>query len=310
MNFTTHVTFGMLVGALFFGKLDLILLIAIGSAIPDMDREYGFFSKDYFRYHHIHRALCHNFLFLGILYLVNPFIALGAFLHTLLDALTTTKDRGVEWLYPFSRLVKRSIYDHTGKRKELDPKTRIYMYQDDPVELTRKTNVDLRDYTPRPWRRSYGPAVSGGILDVGIFVGSTTLLALLVLISVYGGVRVIDFSSPLVVDNETISLLVGSLGIFLVLSIGELSRLSEAKKVSRTPPFLWQASFLLSLSLIALGIILGAYFNPGLLGAFERNLPYVGAGALTVFLVAFLLLKIYSMKSLARMRKGDHPKAV
>ena len=91
----------MLVGALFFGKLDLILLIAIGSAIPDMDREYGFFSKDYFRYHHIHRALCHNFLFLGILYLVNPFIALGAFLHTLLDALTTTKDRGVEWLYPF-----------------------------------------------------------------------------------------------------------------------------------------------------------------------------------------------------------------
>jgi len=101
----------MLIGAIFFGKLDVILLIAIGSAIPDMDREYGFFSRDTFRYHQIHRALCHNFLFLGILYLINPFLSLGAFLHTLLDALTTTKDRGVEWLYPFSRLVKRSIYD-------------------------------------------------------------------------------------------------------------------------------------------------------------------------------------------------------
>jgi hypothetical protein len=310
MNFTTHVTFGMLVGALFFGRLDLILLIAIGSAIPDMDREYGFFSKDYFRYHQIHRALCHNFLFLGILYLVNPFIALGAFLHTLLDALTTTKDRGVEWLYPFSRLVKRSIYDHTGKRKELDPKTRIYMYQDDPVELTRKTNEDLRDYTPRPWRRSYGPAVSGGILDIGIFVGSTALLAVLVLISLFGNIKVIDFSSPLILSNETIPLLVGSLGIILVLSIGELSRRSEAKKVSRTPPFLWQLSFLLSLSLIATGIILGVYFNPGLLTEFERTLPYIGAGALTVFLVAFLLLKIYSLKSQARMKKGDHPKAI
>jgi len=310
MNFTTHVTFGMLVGAIFLGKLDLILLIAIGSAIPDMDREYGFFSKDYFRYHQIHRALCHNFLFLGILYLLNPFIALGAFLHTLLDALTTTKDRGVEWLYPFSRLVKRSIYDHTGKRKELDPKTRIYMYQDDPVELTRKTNVDLRDYTPRPWRRSYGPAVSGGILDIGIFVGSAALLALLVLISVYGGIRVIDFSSPLIIDNETVPLLVGALGIILVLSIGELGRRSEAKKVSRTPPFLWKLSFFLSLSLIALGIILGAYLNPGLLTGFEVKLLYIGAGVVTVFFVAFVLLKIYSMRSLARIKKGDHPKAI
>jgi hypothetical protein len=310
MNFTTHVTFGMLLGAIFFGKLDLILLIAIGSAIPDMDREYGFFSKDYFRYHQIHRALCHNFFFLGILYLVNPFLALGAFLHTLLDALTTTKDRGVEWLYPFSRLVKRSVYDHTGKRKELDPKTRIYMYQDDPVELTRKTNVDLRDYTPRPWRRSYGPAVSGGILDIGIFVGSTALLALLVLISIFGSIRVIDFSSPLIIENETIPLLVGLLGVILVLSIGELSRLSEAKKVSRTPPFLWKVGFFLSLSLVALGIILGAYFNQGLLTGFERNLPYISAGGLTVLLVAFFMLEIYSRKSLARMKKGDHPSAI
>lgn len=46
MNFPTHVMFGMLIGALFFGKMEIILLVGIGSAIPDMDREYGFFSKD------------------------------------------------------------------------------------------------------------------------------------------------------------------------------------------------------------------------------------------------------------------------
>jgi len=126
----------------------------------------------------------------------------------------------------------------------------------------------------------------------------------------FGGVRIIDFSSPLIIGNETIPLLVGALGIILVLSIGELSRLSEAKKVSRTPPFLWQVSFLLSLSLIALGIVLGAYFNPGPLTGFERNLPFIGAGVLTVLLVAVFLLKIYSMKSLARMKKGDHPYAI
>jgi len=184
------------------------------------------------------------------------------------------------------------------------------MYQNDPVELTRKTNVDLRDYTPRPWRRSYGPAVSGGILDIGIFVGSTLLLILLVLVTEFGGIRVIDFSPPPLTLNDTIPLLVGSSGIVLVLGVGELKRRSEAKKDSRTPPFLWKVSFFLSLSLIAIGIILGAYFNQGFLIAFVRILPYVAAGILTVLLAAFVLLKIYSMKSLAREKKGGDPFAI
>jgi hypothetical protein len=36
---------GALIGALFFGRLDIILLVAIGSVLPDMDREYGFSAK-------------------------------------------------------------------------------------------------------------------------------------------------------------------------------------------------------------------------------------------------------------------------
>jgi hypothetical protein len=48
MNLPTHIAFGALIGALFFGRWDIILLFAIGSVLPDMDREYGFFSKDYF----------------------------------------------------------------------------------------------------------------------------------------------------------------------------------------------------------------------------------------------------------------------
>src|ERR1700688_1945098 len=136
MNFTTHVMFGILVGALFFGKPEIILLVGLGSAIPDLDREYAFFSKASFRDHQVHRALCHNYLFLGLLYLVNPFVALGAFLHTLLDALTTVKDRGVEWLYPFSRFVKKAANDERGKPLETT-KGEIYLYQYDPLEFTR-----------------------------------------------------------------------------------------------------------------------------------------------------------------------------
>jgi membrane-bound metal-dependent hydrolase YbcI (DUF457 family) len=117
--------FGALIGALFFGRLDIILLVAIGSVLSDMDREYGFFSKDYFRERQLHRALCHNFVFIGIVFLISPFLAIGAFCHTLLDGLNTAKDRGIEWLYPFSRLVKKAMYNHDGKKTEVDSKTKV-----------------------------------------------------------------------------------------------------------------------------------------------------------------------------------------
>jgi hypothetical protein len=302
---------GMMIGALFFGKPEIILLVGIGSAIPDMDREYGFFSKDVFRKHQLHRALCHNFVFLGILYLINPFLALGAFLHTLLDAVTTAKDRGVEWLYPFTRLVKKSVYDHTGKRIiPPDPNTRIFMYQNDPVELTRKSAADLKDYTPSPWRRSYGPALSGGILDTGIFVGSTALLLTLAVLSKLGVRNFIDFGAPPLNYTSYIPLFIGSLGVLSVLVIGEIKRHREAKKASSGPSLVYKLTYALSLSLIAIGIILGAYLNPSSIVEFANRVPYIILGILVVFSCAFIMLRIYSQKSEVRMRSGGDPYSV
>jgi hypothetical protein len=104
--------FGILVGGLFFGKPEIVLMVGIGSLIPDLNREYGFFSNESFRRRQI-------------------------------DSLTTTRDRGVEWLYPFSRLVKRAVYDSNGNRMELDPKHKIYFLQNDMPGLTRKTTKDI-----------------------------------------------------------------------------------------------------------------------------------------------------------------------
>ena len=158
--------FGITIAALFFGKPGIILLVAIGSAIPDLDREYGFLSKESFRNRQVHRALCHNFLFLGLVYFINPYLALGAFLHTFLDALTTARDRGVEWLYPFSRLVNKSVYDQNENRKVLDPKNKIfYFLQEEWPQLTEKTTRDIKpNAQPLPWRRTYGPALPDGCL--------------------------------------------------------------------------------------------------------------------------------------------------
>ncbi|MGD0028409.1 MAG: metal-dependent hydrolase [Candidatus Bathyarchaeia archaeon] len=309
MNLPTHIMFGALIGALFFGRWDIILLVAIGSVLPDMDREYGFFSKDYFREHQLHRALYHNFVFIGILFLINPYLAIGAFCHTLLDAINTAKDRGVEWLYPFSRLVKKARYDHEGKKIAPDIKTKVYMYQNDPVELTRKTAEDMKDYTLRPWRRIYGPFYSGGILDIGIFVGSTALILFLALLSVFGVRTFIDFYHPKFSFNFIGPLSIGVLGISLVLGVGEIKRHIEAKK-TRSPPMLWKLSFFLSLSLIAFGAGLGAYLNPSSYTTFTSNLPYLAAEVLVAFLTALIVLKIYSSKSIARMRNGHDPYAV
>jgi hypothetical protein len=302
--------FGALIGALFFGRWDISLLVAIGSVLPDMDREYGFFSKDYFRDHQLHRALYHNFIFMGIVFLINPYLALGAFCHTLLDAINTAKDRGVEWLYPFSRLVKKAKYDHEGKKIAPDIKTKIYMYQNDPVELTRKTAEDMKDYTLRPWRRIYGPFYSGGILDIGIFVGSTVLILFLALLSVLGVRTFIDFYHPQLSFNFIVPLIIGVLGISLVLGVGEIKRHIEAKKASRAPPMLWKLSFFLSNFLIAFGVVLGSYLNPSLYTTFAGNLPYLAAGTLVVLLIAYIVLRIYSSRSVARMRNGHDPYAL
>jgi hypothetical protein len=302
--------FGALIGALFVGRWDIILLVAVGSVLPDMDREYGFFSKDYFREHQLHRALFHNFVFIGIVSLINPYLALGAFCHTLLDGLNTAKDRGVEWLYPFSRLVKKARYDHDGKKIAFDIKTKLYMYQNDPVELTRKTAEDMKDYTLRPWRRIYGPFYSGGILDIGILVGSTALISFLILFSVFGIRTFIDFYQPQFSFTFIGPLSFGVLGISLVLGVGETKRRLEAKRPSRSPPLLYKLSYFFSLSLIAFAIVLGAYLNVGSDIVFVNNLPFLAAGILVVFLTAFIILRIYSSRSISRMKKGEDAYAV
>ena len=43
-------------------------------------------------------------------FLVSPYLSVGVFIHMLQDSFTTAKDRGVEWFYPVTRLVKRGLY--------------------------------------------------------------------------------------------------------------------------------------------------------------------------------------------------------
>jgi len=289
--------FGIAVGAVFFGKPEIILLVGFGSAIPDLDREYGFLSKESFTRRQVHRALCHNFLFLGLVYLINPFLGLGAFLHTLLDALTTARDRGVEWLYPFTRLVNRAAYDYNGDRIELDPKHKIYLLQNELPVLTKETTKDLKPGRQTlPWRRTYGPALSGGLLDQGIFLGSVAISLLLLISPDLGFQKFIDLNPSQIDSSFYIPFWIGVLGVGLSFVEGELGRKQLIKKFK--PDRIYQALFYVSIGIMIFAVILGATMNPQIVLSTARMIPYIAAGIALVILVSFAMLKIRSSKPL------------
>lgn len=74
----------------------------------------------------LHRAGLHNVFMMALTYLVSPFLSLGIFLHVLQDSFTTVKDRGVEWFFPVTRLVKRGRYDCCGNKQQLDSMKKVY----------------------------------------------------------------------------------------------------------------------------------------------------------------------------------------
>jgi len=288
---------GAAVGALFFGKPEVILLVGLGSAIPDLDREYGFLKKASFTRREIHRALCHNFLFLGLIYLINPYIGLGAFLHTLLDALTTARDRGVEWLYPFTRLAKRAVYDYDGDRLKLDPKHKIYLLQNELPVLTKRTTKDLEPSEQTlPWRRTYGPALSGRLLDQGIFLGSVGLTLLLLLFSALGFEEFIDITIRPVNLPFDLPFVVCFGGVLLNFVAGEFDRKKLAKDFK--PDREYKVLFYTSIGIIIFAVILGAVMNPQVVVSTTSKIPYIAAGIALVALVSFVMLKINASKPL------------
>jgi hypothetical protein len=306
INFPTHVMLGIAVGAVFFGKPEIIWLLALGSALPDLDREYGFFSKETFRNRQAHRALCHNLLFLGIVYLVNPYLSIGAFLHTFLDALTTARDRGVEWLYPFTRLVKKALYDYDGTRLALDPKHKIYLLQNELPVLTEKTTKDIKPgERTMPWRRSYGPALSGRLLDQGILFGSAAIFLLLLLFSALGFKQFIDLSflERPVNLSFAIPFIAGAAGVFMNFVVGEVDRKKLAKNFK--PDKEYKAMFYFSIGIIVFSVILGAVMNPQLAVSKASELPYLAAGIALVALVSFVLLKVKLSRPLPTDDKTD-----
>jgi LexA-binding, inner membrane-associated putative hydrolase len=235
LNLGTHIFFAGMITAIFTGNPYFTLLAAIGSFIPDLDREYLLVSPKAFREEQWHRSLFHNLLFISALFFVNQWLALGAFLHSFLDSFTTEEDKGVEWLFPFSRLVKRGRYELVAKSEDgvcklelvdQKPPDRVCFKNEDSPEMTKLSSPDLVESRPVPWRRTYGPAANNQIFDKWIALGSFSLLIVYSLINnnFGSGGKALLFSTMIIAPMILLT------GIVLIYVGGWLKKSHKARK--------------------------------------------------------------------------------
>ncbi|HEV2225672.1 MAG TPA: metal-dependent hydrolase [Nitrososphaerales archaeon] len=243
MDLPTHFAFGIAVGLVFFGSPFAALLIGLGTLLPDLDREYWYVrpkkfvdeAKEYAD-EQVHRARFHNVFMLPFAYLISPFLGLGVFLHMLQDSFTTAKDRGVEWFYPLTRLVRRGLNDPQGNPMPRDPKEQVYFPQEDPKGLINNADPDLREVGPDPvpWRRVYGFAQNKHILDRGFLFGSASVL----LVWILRPLNPSNFVS-LVMALESKWLWLGFLAVGMLYAAGETDRRDLPARLPQLKPLAW-----------------------------------------------------------------------
>jgi hypothetical protein len=287
LDLPTHLVFGIAVGFVFFGRPEIALLIGLGALLPDLDREYWFIPSQVYLDEQYHRALFHNVFIMALAYLVSPFFSLGIFLHVLQDSFTTAKDRGSEWFYPLSRLVKRGRHDANGTEQPLDPNERVYFYQEDPRGIIEHAAPDLREPGPSPWRRVYGPALNSSLLDRGFLFGSVALI--LVWLLAPDGSHLALFNNPI---TFYIPYLVGYASLFVIYMAGDLDRRDRDKPI-RAPElsFLKIPLFIVGVGLLGTWFVLYRSEIWANLETIFSNWISILLGAVLIALVSLVLIK-------------------
>jgi len=298
MDLPTHAFFGLAIGLVFFGHPEFALLVALGALIPDLDREYWFVKFNVYRDEQLHRALLHNVFVMGLFYLVSPFLALGIFLHMLLDSFTTSKDRGCEWFWPLSRLVKRGLYNYNMEPQPLDPNQRVYFYQEDVNAVIEYAEPDLPE-PESPWRRVYGPALNSNLLDRGFLIGSIGIIAVWIVTQYLS-------SSALILDDlsKCTLLLAAFLSIVSLFIGGELDRRDQEAPFGKA-----QLDPLKKVSFLKVPfVILGTFFSvlwfilyrneilANLKLISSNRIPIIASGAILI-IVSVAIVKWHTRKS-------------
>ena len=304
MDLPTHSFFGFAVGLVFFGHPEFALLIALGALIPDLDREYWFIKVSVYRDEQLHRALFHNVFVMGLFYLISPFLSLGIFLHMLLDSFTTSKDRGCEWFWPLSRIVKRGLYNYNMEPQPLDPKERVYFYQEDIQAVIEFAEPDLPE-PESPWRRVYGPALNSNLLDRGFLLGSLGIIIVLILAQYLS-------NSSLLIDNfsECVLLLIAYFSIIALFIGGELDRRDQEAPFGKKQLDPLRKFSFLKVPLVILGGFLAVLWLILYRGEIWANLNVISSQWIVILVLGLVLTATSILTVKAYTRDKQKPAVV
>jgi len=286
LDLPSHFVFGIAVGFVFFGRPEIALLVGLGTLLPDLDREYWFIGPQAYREEQYHRALFHNVFMMVVAYLVSPFLSLGILLHVLQDSFTTFKDRGCEWFYPVTRLVKRGLYDANGHPQPLDPKEHIYFFHEEPQGFVEYIELDLREEGPCPWRRAYGPALNSHLLDRGFLLGSVAVIAVWLFAPDSAHFNLL-LNQPV---SDCIPHLAGYVSVAVLFAAGELDRRDKPLRLERVN-FVKYPIFVAGLALFFYWLYL---YSPRMIGNLDSilaNWVSVLLGVMVVIVVGLVVIK-------------------
>jgi hypothetical protein len=303
VDLPTHALFGLAFGLLFFGHPEAALLVSLGSLVPDLDREYWFVKLSAYRDEQLHRALLHNVFVIGLFYLLSPFLALGVFLHMLLDSFTTSKDRGCEWFWPLSRRVKRGLYNENMEPQPLDPNEHVYFYQQDLHATIEYPEPDLPE-PESPWRRVYGPALNSNLLDRGFLCGSIILAAVWFLTLYHSDVAFL--SSDLVRCAPHAVAFCSILALFLG---GELDRRDQEAPFGKTRLDPLRRINFLKIPLVIVGGVLALLWIVLYRENVAANLEVVGSYWISIVVIG-LLITVSSLLIIEWQTRKDKPPAI
>lgn len=291
MDLPSHLSFGLAIALVFFGKPEVALLVGLGTLVPDLDREYWYVREQVYADEQYHRARFHNVFLIVAGYLISPFFALGIFLHAFQDSLTTAKDRGVEWFYPLTRLVKQGMYDQNMNEQKLSSESSVVFYQQDPLGYANAADVDLREGSkPVPWRRTYGFAQNSHLLDRGFMIGSIAVLAIWAVYPL-GFVHLETFSEFIKTSGPVWP--IGYAAIITLFIAGETQRRDKLPRLPQLKP--------VQVPLLIVGLVLlviwGVLFLPEMTANFEAifadPIPVI-TGIVILPIVAAMIIRYYT----------------
>ena len=141
------------------------------------------------------------------------------------------------------------------------------------------------------------------MFDQGVFIGSITLLLLLLAFSAIGFHQFIDLTIQPLSLPFYVPFTLGVAGVVMNFLVGEIDRKKLRKNFM--PDREYKRLFFLSVGIIVFSVILGGVMNPQIVVSTAQEIPYIAVGVTVLALVSFAFVKVKTSRPTATDGKTE-----